>query len=252
MTVLTPRKKKFFAVFLLLIGYIYPPSSVSAENVTWDENGFCWENCPSLDAGAYINSFTQIRGLSGYLRLPEVVNAPTQIRGLRIGIQNPNGNFWKASGTLIHLGTQRRYPIGPAVSSDGNPMGYYNTKCSATNICKPDFSFGPIWIESYMYQGSYHLEIVVTYDYGLNPTWSKTIVLPGALVIASSPSGSGVAPTSSVSPTVPSATTVTPVVTPRRPTFGGECPYRYGRTRINTRVAVCTLVAGKLVWRRMS
>lgn len=242
--------KKFFAIFILLIGYIYPANSVSAENLTWDENGFCWENCPTLDAGAYINAFTQIRGLSGYLRLPEVVTAPTQLRGLRISIYNPNGNFWTATGTLIHLGTNTRYPIGQAESSDGNPLGYYNTRCSATNICSPSFSFGPVQLPAYMYQGSYHLEIAVRYGYGLNPSWSKTIVLPGALVIASSPSGSGVSPTSSVSTTIPSPTIVTVVVPRPRPTFGGACPYRYGRTRIDNRVAVCTLVNGKLIWRK--
>jgi hypothetical protein len=245
------KPKKFFAIFILLIGYIYFPNPVSAQNLTWDENGFCWKNCPTLDAGAYIQSFTQIRGLSGYLRLPEVVNAPTQIRGLRIGINNPNGNFWTATGTLIHQGTGTRYPIGLATSSDGNPLGWYNQKCSSTNICSPDFSFGPLWVESYMYAGSYHLEIVVKYSYGLNPTWSKVIDLPGALVIASSPAGLGALPTPTTSTTVSLPTIVTPVV-PRGPaTFGGRCPYRYGRTRINNVRAVCTLVSGKLVWRRL-
>lgn len=245
-----PRSKKIFLIFLLLIGYIYPPNPVFAENLIWDENGFCWENCPTLDSGAYIQSFTQIRGLSGYLRLPEVVHAPTQIRGLRIGLNSPNGNFWKASGTLIHQGSQRRYPIGQAVSTDGNPLGWYNQRCSSTNICNPDFSFGPTYVEAYMYAGSYSLEIVVRYDFGLNPTWSKTILLPGALVIASSPAGSGVAPTPTTSTTVSLPPIVTSVVVPRPPTFGGGCPYRYGRTRINGVRAVCSLVNGQLVWRR--
>ena len=245
------KLKKFFVIFLLLIGYIYPGNQVLAENLTWDENGYCWENCPVLDAGATINSFTQIRGLSGYLRLPEAVTVPYQIRGLRIGITNPYGNFWTATGTLIHQGTNTRYPIGLADSTDGNPLGYYNTKCSATNICSPAFSFGPIWLPAYMYQGSYHLEIVVRYSYGLNPTWTSTIDLPGALVIVSSPAGSGQPPSPSTSSTTTSSSIVPSLVIPGRPTFGGACPYRYGQTRIGKSKVVCTLISGKLIWRKV-
>jgi hypothetical protein len=242
--------KTFFIFSLFFIIVLYGPIPVRSQNLDWDENGFCWENCPTLDGSAYIHSFTQIRGLTGYLRLPEVVTAPVQIRGLRIGINNPMGNFWTASGTLVHTMTGQRYPIGYAESSDGNPMGWYNQKCSSTNPCSPDFSFGPVQIPSYMYAGSYRLEIVARYDYGLNPSWSKTIVLPGALVIASSPAGPGVSPTSSTYPIVSSTTIVPPVVTPAKPAFGRTCEFRYGQTRIKGKRAICTSINGKLIWRR--
>lgn len=244
------KQKTIFVFLLFLIIVLYGPIPVHSENLDWDENGFCWENCPTLDNGAYIHSFTQIRGLTGYLRLPEVVTAPVQIRGLRIGINNPMGNFWTASGTLVHIPTGQRYPIGYAESSDGNPMGWYNTKCSSTNPCNPDFSFGPVQIPSYMYAGSYRLEIVVRYDYGLNPSWSKTIVLPGALVIASSPAGLGAFATPTTSTTVSLPSIVSPVVPPARPAFGRACPYRYGRTRINGIRAVCSLINHQLIWRK--
>ena len=243
------KQKKIFGILLSLIIFLYGPIPVRSQNPSWDENGFCWENCPTLDGSAYIHSFTQIRGLNGYLRLPEVVTAPVQIRGLRIGINNPMGNFYTANGTLVQSLTGQRLPIGLAESSDGNPMGWYNVKCSSTNPCNPDFSFGPVQIPSYMYAGSYHLEIVVRYDYGLNPSWSKTIVLPGALVIASSPAGLGAlaTPTSSTIASLPSI--VTHVVSPARPAFGRACPYRYGQTRINNRRAVCSLINKTLIWR---
>lgn len=244
------KPKKIFVILLSLIIFLYGPIPVRSQNPSWDENGFCWENCPTLDGSAYIHSFTQIRGLTGYLRLPEVVSAPVQIRGLRIGINNPMGNFWTANGTLVHIPTGQRTPIGLAESSDGNPMGWYNVKCSSTNPCSPDFSFGPVQIPSYMYAGSYRLEIVVRYDYGLNPSWSKTIVLPGALVIASSAAGPGVSPTSSTYPIVSSTTIVPPVVSPARPAFGRACPYRYGQTRIKGKRAVCSLVNNQLKWRK--
>ena len=246
------KQKKIFGILLFFIIVLYGPIPVHSQNLDWDENGFCWENCPTLDGSAYIHSFTQIRGLTGYLRLPEVVTAPVQIRGLRIGINNPMGNFWTANGTLVHTMTGQRYPIGYAESSDGNPMGWYNQKCSSTNPCSPAFSFGPVQIPSYMYAGSYRLEIVARYDYGLNPSWSKTIVLPGALVIASSPAGPGVSPTptSSTYPIVSSTTIVPPVVTPAKPAFGRACPYRYGQTRIKGKRAICKSINGKLIWRR--
>lgn len=244
------KPKKIFVILLSLIIFLYGPIPVRSQNLSWDENGFCWENCPTLDGSAYIHSFTQIRGLTGYLRLPEVVTAPVQIRGLRIGINNPMGNFWTASGTLVHTLTGQRYPIGTAESSDGNPMGWYNLKCSSTNPCNPDFSFGPVQIPSYMYAGSYHLEIVVRYDYDLNPSWSKTIVLPGALVISSSPAGLGVLATPTTSTTVSLPSIVSPVVSPARPAFGRACPYRYGQTRINGKRAVCSLVNNQLIWRK--
>ena len=244
------KPKKIFGILLSLITVLYGPIPVHSENLDWDENGFCWENCPTLDGSAYIHSFTQIRGLTGYLRLPEVVTAPVQMRGLRIGINNPMGNFWTASGTLVHIPTGQRYPIGYAESSDGNPMGWYNLKCSYENPCSPYFSFGPIAIPSYMYEGSYRLEIVVRYDYGLNPSWSKTIVLPGALVIASSPAGLGVLATPTTSTTVSLPSIVSPVVSPARPAFGRACPYRYGQTRINGIRAVCSLINHQLIWRK--
>ena len=244
------KAKKIFGILLSLIIVLYGPIPVRSQNLSWDENGFCWENCPTLDGPAYIQSFTQIRGLTGYLRLPEVVTAPVQIRGLRIGINNPMGNFWTANGTLVHTVTGQRYPIGYAESSDGNPMGWYNLKCSYDNPCSPYFAFGPVQIQSYMYAGSYHLEIVVRYDYGLNPSWSKLIVLPGALVIASSPAGLGVLPTPTSSTTVSLPSIVSPVVSPARPAFGRACPYRYGQTRIKGIRAVCSLVNGNLIWRR--
>ena len=244
------KQKKIFGILLSLIIVLYGPIPVRSQNLNWDENGFCWENCPTLDGSAYIQSFTQIRGLTGYLRLPEVVTAPVQIRGLRIGINNPMGNFWTANGTLVHIPTGQRLSLGQADSSDGNPMGWYNVKCSSTNRCSPDFSFGPIQIPSYMYAGSYHLEIVVRYDYGLNPSWSKTIVLPGALVIASSPAGLGVLPTPTTSTTVSLPSIVSPVVSPARPALGRACPYRYGQTWINNKRAVCSLINKTLIWRR--
>ena len=244
------KQKKIFGILLSLIIVLYGPIPVRSQNLNWDENGFCWENCPTLDGSAYIQSFTQIRGLTGYLRLPEVVAAPVQIRGLRIGINNPMGNFWSANGTLVHIPTGQRLSLGQADSSDGNPMGWYNVKCSSTNPCSPDFSFGPIQIPSYMYAGSYHLEIVVRYDYGLNPSWSKTIVLPGALVIASSPAGLGVLPTPTSSTTVSLPSIVSPVVSPARPAFGRACPFRYGQTWINNKRAVCSLINKTLIWRR--
>ena len=248
------KAKKIFGILLSLIIFLYGPIPVRSQNLSWDENGFCWENCPTLDGAAYINSFTQIRGLDGYLRLPEVVTAPVQIRGLRIGINNPMGNFWIADGTLVHTLTGRGYSIGYAGSSDGNPMGYYNVKCSSDNPCSPYFAFGPVQIQSYMYAGSYHLEIAVKYDYGLNSSWSKTIVLPGALVIASSPAGLGAFPTPTSSTTVSLPATVAPIVTitvlPARPAFGRACLYRYGQTRINGKRAVCSLVNNQLIWRK--
>jgi hypothetical protein len=244
------KRKKIFGILLSLIIFLYGPIPVRSQNLSWDENGFCWENCPTLDGSAYIHSFTQIRGLTGYLRLPEVVTAPVQIRGLRIGINNPMGNFWTANGTLVHTLTGQRYPIGLAESSDGNPMGWYNLKCSSTNPCNPDFSFGPVQIPPHMYAGSYHLEIVARYDYGLNPSWSKTIVLPGALVIASSPAGLGVLATPTTSTTVSLPSIVSPVVSPARPAFGRACPYRYGQTRIKGIRAVCSLVNNQLIWRK--
>ena len=248
------KTKKIFGILLSLIIFLYGPIPVHSQNLDWDENGFCWQNCPTLDGPAYIQSFTQIRGLTGYLRLPEVVSAPTLIRGLRIGINNPMGNFWTANGTLVHTVTGQRLSLGLAESSDGNPMGWYNLKCSSTNPCNPDFSFGPIQIPSYMYAGSYRLEIVVRYDYGLNPSWSKLIVLPGALVIASSPAGLGVIPTPITSITVASPTIVTSIVTvivPRaKPAFGSACDFRYGQTRINGKRAVCSLVNQQLIWRK--
>ena len=248
------KEKTIFGILLFLITVLYGPIPVHSENLDWDENGFCWQNCPTLDGSAYIQSFTQIRGLTGYLRLPEVVSAPTLIRGLRIGINNPMGNFWVASGTLVHVGTGQRLSLGQGTSTDGNPMGWYNTKCSSTNPCSPDISFGPIQIPSYMYAGSYRLEIVARYDYGLNPSWSKTIVLPGALVIASSPAGPGVIATPITSTTVASPTIVTSIVTvvvpAAKPAFGRACDFRYGQTRINGKRGVCSLVNGNLIWRR--
>lgn len=229
---------KLIAASLLLTA---TPSAAPNTYSTWDDNGFCWTNCPQLDAGAYIQSFTQIRGLSGYKALPEVVNGPTQIRGLRVGINNMYGNFWRATGTLIHS-SGTRYPIHQGASTDGNPMGYYNTRCSEKNICQPTFEWGPLSISDKMYAGSYSLELQVTYAYGLNPGWAKTITLAPALIIASSPAGTGPVPptTTTVAPTAP---TTTVAAAPRR---GEPCPYERG---VSGRL-VCKRVGNVLKWAR--
>jgi hypothetical protein len=75
------------------------------------------------------------------------------------------------------------------------------------------------------------------------------IVLPGALVIASSPAGLGAFPTPTSSTTVSLPSIVSPVVSPARPAFGRACLYRYGQTRINGKRAICSLVNNQLIWR---
>lgn len=227
---------KFIAIAALLMP---APQADSITYSTWDDNGFCWTNCPQLDAGAYIQSFTQIRGLSGYKAVPEIVHAPTQLRGLRVGLNSTFGNFWTAWGTLVHS-SGARYPIYQAASTDGNPMVWYNIKCSTTNICQPALEWGPLQLGSNMLAGSYSLEMKVSYLYGLNPGWTKTVVLAPAVIIASSPAGTA-APTTTTTSIVPPQTTLPP--TPRR---GQECLYEYGRSGN----LVCKNVGGKLKWVR--
>ena len=231
--------KRFFFFLLILLGILYGPIPARSENLIWDSNGYCWQNCPTLDAGAYINSFTTLRGLEGYRALPLVMATTTQIHGLRIGINNPYGNMWIAKGTLIHQ-SGVRYVIKDAESDDGNPLFNLGARCSLTNVCTPSFSFGGDYTDGW-FAGSYSLEITVRYNYNINPTWTKTITLPGALVILNSPAGTG--------PTTTTSTSVLPIIpvvnsVPARPTLGGRC----FNPKWFYRQLVCRKVNGNLIW----
>ena len=241
---MTRSAKRFFCFLLLFLGVLYGPIPAYSENVVWDSNGYCWQNCPALDAGAYINSFTTLRGLDGYRALPLVMASTTQIHGLRIGINNPYGNMWTAKGVLIHQ-SGTRYPIRDAESDDGNSAFNFGRRCGGTNICTPSFSFSGDYTDGW-FAGSYSLEITVRYNYNINPTWTKTIILPGAVVILNSPAGIGPTTTTALAPTstlLPAAT-LSPV--PARPTLGGRC----FSLKWTYRNLVCKKVKGNIVWTR--
>jgi hypothetical protein len=174
----------------------------------------------------------------------------TQIHGLRIGINMPYGNMWIAKGVLIHQ-SGTRYPIRDAESDDGNSLFNFGVRCSLSNICTPSFSFSGDYTDGW-FAGSYSLEITVRYNYNIMSTWTKTIILPGALVILNSPAGIGPTTTTTQPPPptftnapkifYPTIVVVKPVAA--RPTLGGRC---FG-LKWTYRNLVCKKVKGNLIW----
>ena len=234
------KAKVSFFLFSLLLGNLYAPIPAYSENFIFDSNGYCWENCPVLDAGATINSFTTARGLEGYRALPLVLNTTTQIHGLRVGLNYPYGNMWTATGVLIHQ-SGTRYSIRTPDIEDGNKLSDSRVKCGLDNVCSPSFLFGGDYTNGW-FAGSYKLEITFRYNYNINPSWSKTILLPGALVIVNSQAGTGPTTTTTVA-TAPS-TTVNPASA--RPTIGGRC----FNQRWTYKNLVCKRINNQLVWRK--
>ena len=215
-----------------------PLKLVSAQSPVFPfgENGFCYQDCPSIGLRAVVD-YLSISVVGQGSALPRAtLNAGDAISIRYIGLDNGGySNWWEAKATLVSDSTGARASIGKGVSDDGNEFKAIRISCDRDfNRCSPSMVWKMLRVDASLPAGTYSLEVEFT-------PFSASSLLP-VVTHLFGPAVLTVNPKVSVSETTPATQGI----------GGRVCP-KLGRVRIHQGVQfACVKSGSKKIWRKMA